>query len=65
MNNLERLEMAKQRIIQAMASLSSDFGLDAYVSLLVTESALYEFRKAIDLQLAQNAADKKEDAASK
>lgn len=60
MNNSERLELAKERIIVAMLSLQKDFGMDAFVSMLVAESALYEFRKSIDLQLAKNEAQKKE-----
>ena len=55
MNSGERLELAKARIIQAMTGISKDFNMDAYVTMLVAEAALYEFRKAIDLQLAQNA----------
>ena len=60
MNSGERLELAKARIIQAMTGISKDFNMDAYVTMLVAEAALYEFRKAIDLQLAQNATTKEE-----
>ena len=60
MNSGERLELAKARIIQAMTGISKDFNMDAYVTMLVAEAALYEFRKAIDLQLAQNATMKEE-----
>lgn len=62
MNNGERLEMAKARMIQTLTAISREYGIDAYITMLVAESALYEFRKAIDLQLAQNATDKKEEA---
>lgn len=65
MNSGERLELAKARLIQTMTSISRDLNMDAYVTMLIAESALYEFRKAIDLQLAQNATDTKEEASSK
>lgn len=58
MNNAEKIELAKSKIIQAMMSLSSEFGMDAYISVLVAEAALYEYRKAIDLQLAQYEVEK-------
>ena len=65
MNSAERLELAKARIIAAITSVSADFGIDAFLACLITESALYEFRKAIDLQLAQNATAPKEETSSK